>query len=52
MHRLFHRLRGPIKMKPPSNWISPLKQCGYSKKTIKDIWKWYDFSERRGAANF
>jgi len=26
-----------------------LKQKGYSSKAIKEIWKWYDFSERRGS---
>ena len=29
-----------------------MKQHGYSKKVIKEIWKWYDYSERKGAANF
>ena len=29
-----------------------LKQQGYSEKNIHDIWKWFDFSERKGVANF
>jgi hypothetical protein len=29
-----------------------LKRCGYSKKAVEEIWKWYDFSEKKGAANW
>jgi hypothetical protein len=29
-----------------------LKRNGYSEKTVSEIWKWYDFSERRGVASF
>jgi hypothetical protein len=25
-----------------------LKQEGYSQKAIREVWKWYDFSERKG----
>lgn len=25
-----------------------LKQKGYSEKATKEVWKWYDFSERKG----
>jgi len=41
-----------IRMKPPSSFTNLLKQRGYSQKTVREIWKWYDFSERKGAANF
>jgi hypothetical protein len=39
-------------MKPPSCLKTLLKQNGYSEKTVDEIWKWYDFSERKGAASF
>jgi len=29
-----------------------LKRYGYSTKAIEEIWKWYDFSERKGVASF
>ena len=29
-----------------------LKQRGYSKKAVKELWKWYDSSEKKGAASF
>jgi len=25
-----------------------LKQEGYSEKAIREVWKWYDFSEKEG----
>jgi hypothetical protein len=39
-------------MKPPSSIRSLLKRNGYSERTIDEIWKWYDFDERKGAASF
>jgi hypothetical protein len=46
-----------LRMKPFSRLKSLLKRSllkryGYSEKTIKEIWKWYDFSERKGVASF
>jgi len=35
-------------MKAPSAFKFLLKQKGYSNKAIKEIWKWYNFSERKG----
>lgn len=29
-----------------------LKRSGYSKEAVDEIWKWYDFSERKGVANW
>jgi len=29
-----------------------LRQHGYSEKAIEEIWKWYDFSERKGIASW
>jgi len=40
------------KMKPISSFVFLLRRNGYSKKTIEEIWKWYDFSEKKGVANF
>ena len=34
-------------MNPPSTFRTLLKRRGYSDEAIKEIWKWYDFSERR-----
>jgi len=39
-------------MKPISSFKILLKRHGYSEKTIEEIWKWYDFSEKKGTANF
>jgi hypothetical protein len=25
---------------------------GYSEKVVEEIWKWYDFSEKKGVASF
>lgn len=29
-----------------------LKRYGYSKKAVEEIWKWYDYEEKKGAANW
>jgi len=39
-------------MKPILSFKILLKRYGYSEKTIKELWKWYDFSEKKGIANF
>jgi hypothetical protein len=39
-------------MKPPASLRSLLKRNGYSERTVGEIWKWYDFSERKGVASF
>ena len=44
------RLR--YRMKPIPSFRILLKKNGYSDKIVKEIWKWYDFSERKGAASF
>jgi len=41
-----------VEMKPVSSFRILLRRHGYSEKSTGEIWKWYDFSERRGAANF
>ena len=35
-----------------SSFKTLLKKRGYSEETIKEIYKWYDYSERKGIANF
>jgi hypothetical protein len=39
-------------MKPTSSFRILLKRNGQSENAIKEVWKWYDFSERRGVASF
>jgi hypothetical protein len=39
-------------MKPTLAFKFLLKPKGYSDKAIKEIWRWYDYSERKGVANF
>jgi hypothetical protein len=29
-----------------------LKQQGYSEKAIEKLWKWYDYSEKKGVASY
>jgi hypothetical protein len=29
-----------------------LVSYGYSKKVAEELWKWYDFSEKKGVASF
>jgi len=41
-----------MKMKPDASLQILLSRHGYSEKSIKEIWKWYDFSKRKGVANF
>jgi hypothetical protein len=37
---------------PPPSIVVELREQGYSKDTIKEIWKWYDASEKKGVASF
>jgi hypothetical protein len=39
-------------MRPPQHWKSLLRTYGYSEKAIREVWKWYDFSEKKGVASF
>ena len=41
-----------LKIETFSTFKTALKERGYSEETIKEIYKWYDFSTRKGAANF
>jgi hypothetical protein len=29
-----------------------LDDCGYSAEAADELWKWYDFSEKKGVASF
>jgi len=40
------------KMKPIFSFMFLLRRNGYSNKAIQEIWKWYDFSEKKGAASW
>jgi hypothetical protein len=33
-------------------FTSLLVSYGYSEKVVDELWKWYDFSEKKGVANF
>jgi hypothetical protein len=35
-------------MKPPSFFKKTLERRGYSIRAVEEIWKWYDYSERKG----
>jgi hypothetical protein len=39
---------GRAEMEIPVDLRKLLKQRGYSDEAIKEIWKWYDFSEGEG----
>ena len=35
-------------MKPDQSFRQMLKNKGYSEEAIEKLWKWYDFSEKKG----
>jgi hypothetical protein len=35
-------------LKAPISFRFMSKQEGYSEKAIREVWKWYDFSEKKG----
>ena len=39
-------------MEPLLSFSVLLKKLGYSDKTIKELWKWYDSSEKKGVASW
>ena len=39
-------------MKSKSSFRLALKNQGYSDDTIEELWKWYDYSEKKGVASF
>lgn len=36
----------------PASFKEMLQKEGYSEVIIKKLWKWYDFSEKKGVASF
>jgi len=49
---IFKKIKGDLEMKAPPSLRFLLKQQGYSEETVEEIWKWYDFRKRKGAASF
>jgi len=39
-------------MKSSKKFSQMLKENGYSTKTIEEMWKWYDYSEKKGVASY
>ena len=39
-------------MKSSKNFNQMLKERGYSTEAIEEMWKWYDYSEKKGVASF
>ena len=39
-------------MKTLKNFNQMLKERGYSTEAIEKMWKWYDYSEKKGVASF
>ena len=36
----------------PERLKAQLKEQGYSNEMIEELWKWYDFSEKKGVASY
>jgi hypothetical protein len=41
-----------LQMKTKRSFERRLKQRGLSEKAIGELWKWYDFSEKKGVASY
>jgi len=39
-------------MKAKKSFNILLKQHGCSEKAIKELWKWFDYSEKKGVASY
>ena len=39
-------------MKTSNNFSKMLKESGYSTEVIEKMWKWSDYSEKKGAASY
>ena len=39
-------------MDAPDFFRNLMKTKGYSEKTTEKMWKWYDYSEKKGVASF
>jgi hypothetical protein len=40
------------KAKPPENLRVQLRKQGFTDEMIKELWKWYDYSEKKGVASY
>jgi hypothetical protein len=40
------------KTTPPAKLRAMLQKQGYSERMIKELWKWYDPSEKKGVASY
>jgi hypothetical protein len=38
-------------MNPSKKFNQMLKERGYFEKAIEEMWKWYDYSEKKGIAS-
>jgi hypothetical protein len=45
-------LFGMTKADIPEGLIVQLRKQGYSDEMIKELWKWYDSSEKKGVASY
>jgi len=43
---------GMTKADFPETLRAQLKEQGYSDEMIKELWKWYDSSEKKGVASY
>ena len=51
--RLFSPLYDSIfLMKPTQHFRQMLKDKGYSKEAIDELWKWYDSTDKKGVASY
>ena len=39
-------------MKHPKIFEQILKKRGYSTEVVEEMWKWYDYSEKKGVASY
>ena len=39
-------------MKSSDTFCKMLKDNGYSAEAIEELWKWYDYSEKKGVASY
>ena len=37
---------------PDSHFVADLRSKGYSGTVIEEVWKWYDYSEKKGIASY
>jgi len=49
MHK---NVREAFKMKVNISFETLLRTRGCSEKAIKELWKWFDYSEKKGVASF